>query len=179
MVVVLPLNERGYRLHEVEAPRVGWLGRCVMDTTTLVVGQNVHVGSYSQYFVGKVVRVTSDGVEVQGRRGLMRFDIEGNGCDGNERFRCFAIDTTKLVVGQEVFLKSECYCCEGIVVEVTPEEGVVVRATLQSNITMIGNLLHFDKEGKGRDDEGTYECGAWYIADIGTVRALLVAERLV
>ncbi len=36
-------------------------------------------------------------------------------------------------------------------------------ATVQSNLTRVGDVLHFDHSGKGRDDEGTYECGAWYL----------------
>jgi hypothetical protein len=55
-----------------------------MDTKTLVVGQDVYVRSYTQYFEAKVVKVTSSGVEVQTDCGtLLRFDNEGKECDGN------------------------------------------------------------------------------------------------
>lgn len=57
---------------------------------------------------GKVVKITSDGVDVQTRE------------------------------------------------EVLPSRGLNLRCGMEQ-------LLHFDKDGKGRDDEGTYECGAWYI----------------
>ena len=73
------------------------------------------------------------------------------------------MDTKTLVVGEEVYMFSGCYGCTGEVVEVTPEV-VVVRARVQSNTTALGDLLHFDSNGKGRDDEGTHECGPWYIS---------------
>ena len=59
---------------------------------------------------------------------------------------------------------SEVYTCKGKVIKVTPE-GVEVRATVQSNLTRVGDLLHFDNSGKGRDDEGTHECGAWQLVN--------------
>ena len=74
------------------------------------------------------------------------------------------MDTKTLVVGQEVYLISEVYMCRGKVVEVTPE-GVIVQATVQSNLTRKGDLLRFDKDGKGRDEEGTHECGAWQLVN--------------
>jgi hypothetical protein len=74
------------------------------------------------------------------------------------------MDATKLVVGQEVYMFSEVYTCTGKVIKVTPE-GVEVRATVQSNLTRVGDLLHFDNSGKGRDDEGTHECGAWQLVN--------------
>jgi hypothetical protein len=58
---------------------------------------------------------------------------------------------------------SEVYTCKGKVIKVTPE-GVEFRATVQSNLTLAGDLLHFDSNGKGLDEEGTHECGPWYIA---------------
>ena len=56
------------------------------------------------------------------------------------------------------------YTCAGTVLKVTPE-GVEVMATVQSCLTRTGDLLHFDLSGKGRDDEGTHECGAWNIVN--------------
>jgi hypothetical protein len=73
------------------------------------------------------------------------------------------MDTKTLVVGQDVYMFSEVYTCKGKVIKVTPE-GVEVRATVQSNLTLAGDLLHFDSNGKGHDEEGTHECGPWYIA---------------
>ena len=71
-------------------------------------------------------------------------------------FECGPVlDTTKLVVGQEVSMSSGVYGCEGKVVKVTPD-GVEVQ-------TNYAGLLHFDSKGRGRDDEGTYENGAYYI----------------
>jgi hypothetical protein len=70
------------------------------------------------------------------------------------------MDTKTLVVGQDVYMVSEVYTCAGKVVKVAPE-GVEVQATVQSNLTRVGDLLHFDPNGKGRDDEGTHECGPW------------------
>jgi hypothetical protein len=73
------------------------------------------------------------------------------------------MDTKTLVVGQKVYMTSGRFItCAGEVVKVTPE-GLEVRATVQSNLTTIGDLLHFDKDGKGRDDEGAHESGAWEI----------------
>jgi hypothetical protein len=74
------------------------------------------------------------------------------------------MNTSKLVVGQDVYMFSEVYTCGGKVANVTPD-GVEVRATVQSGLTRVGDLLHFDKDGKGRDDEGTHECGAWQLVN--------------
>jgi hypothetical protein len=67
-----------------------WLGRSgSMDTSKLVVGQEVFVVSGIYYFDGKVVKVTQEGVEVElarnplpGDNVVRRFDIEGKACDG-------------------------------------------------------------------------------------------------
>jgi hypothetical protein len=72
-----------------------------------------------------------------------------------------------LAVGQNVYLLSGCYHCEGKVTKVTPE-GVDV-----------DELLHFDVNGRsyvtelpssydsaGWDGNGTFECGPWYIDDM-------------
>jgi hypothetical protein len=76
------------------------------------------------------------------------------------------MDTTKLVVGQRVALAScGCHGKSGVVVKVTPD-GVEVRAdppkepVWQRTLVDGFEILHFDKEGNGLDDEGTYECGA-------------------
>jgi hypothetical protein len=66
------------------------------------------------------------------------------------------MDTSKLVVGQDVDMVSGCYWNHGKVVKSHPE-GVDVQA-------MYGVILHFDNEGKGRPDgNSTFECGLWYI----------------
>ena len=65
--------------------------------------------------------------------------------------------TKTLVVGQDVYMLSGVYVCKGKVVKVTPS-GVDVHTTDQG-------LLRFDSAGKGNDD-GTYECGPWYIDDM-------------
>jgi len=84
------------------------------------------------------------------------------------------VDTTKLVVGQDVYMDSGCYSNEGKVVKVTPE-GVDVQTD--------NELVHFDANGRSYvtelppsyrstahpaspwrwDGNGTYECGPWYI----------------
>jgi hypothetical protein len=77
------------------------------------------------------------------------------------------LDTSKLVVGQEVYMESGVYCSRGTVVEVTPK-GVVVRdwtwfadGTYRKDI---GTLLKFDINGKGCDP-GTFECGPWELLE--------------
>jgi hypothetical protein len=87
------------------------------------------------------------------------------------------VDTTKLVVGQDVYMSSGCYWNEGKVVKVTPS-GVDVQTAHE--------LLHFDANGRSYVTElppsydstahpmspwrwggnGTYECGPWYIDDM-------------
>ena len=69
------------------------------------------------------------------------------------------MDTTKLVVGQDVFMESGVYSCEGKVVKVTPL-GVEVQ-TYSMGWPL--QLLQFDNEGKGWDGNGTHECGPWRI----------------
>ena len=60
-----------------------------MDTKTLVVGQDVYMDSGCYGCKGKVVKVTPSGVEVQtDSQGLLRFDNEGKGCDGNDTLEC-------------------------------------------------------------------------------------------
>jgi len=115
----------------------------------------------------------------------MRFDNEGEGCCGNgteeeivsdkvnpceqepttDNYRpikgsavaasmVVATTTKKWVVGQNVNLVSGPYGCSGVVVRYMPC-GVEVDTG--------GEILHFDDYGKGRDYEGTFECGPWYI----------------
>ena len=72
------------------------------------------------------------------------------------------MNTKTLEVGQNVNLSSGVYGCQGTVVSVTPSS-VVIEATVQSNLTRVGDALHFDAKGQGNDNEGTFECGPWYI----------------
>jgi hypothetical protein len=69
------------------------------------------------------------------------------------------MDTTKLVVGQEVHMESGVYCSKGNVVEVTPK-GVVVKKWVYSlcgvgSTTGVGGiienspLMYFNTNGKG------------------------------
>jgi hypothetical protein len=82
------------------------------------------------------------------------------------------MDTKTLVVGQDVYLFSGCYWWWGKVVEVTPEGvDVVTREELVQSQGLnlrcgADALLRFNNEGKGRDEDGTYECGAWNIDDM-------------
>jgi len=91
------------------------------------------------------------------------------------------VDTTKLVVGQDVYMSSGCYWNEGKVVKVTPS-GVDVQA-VDERLYSNEQLLHFDANGRsyvtelppsydpkahpaspwGWKGNGTYECGPWYI----------------
>jgi hypothetical protein len=62
-----------------------------MDTKTLVVGQDVSIRSGCYGGKGKVVRVTTSGVDVQTDwigGGLFRFDNDGKGCDGKATYEC-------------------------------------------------------------------------------------------
>jgi hypothetical protein len=82
------------------------------------------------------------------------------------------MDTKTLVVGQDVHIVSGPYFWRGKVVKATPEgvevhtkEELLPSGDLNLRCGM-EQLLHFDNAGKGRDEEGTYECGAWYIDDM-------------
>jgi hypothetical protein len=70
-----------------------------------------------------------------------------------------------LVVGQKVRMTSGCYGCEGRVVDISPSGVVEVQTGVMQNdgTWNADELLHFDNNGKGRDAEGTIECGPWYI----------------
>src|ERR1700740_2199441 len=82
------------------------------------------------------------------------------------------MDTNELVVGQDVHIVSGPYFWWGKVVKVTPEgveiqTGEEIRPCQGLNLRCgMEQLLHFDKDGKTSDEEGTYECGAWYIDDM-------------
>jgi hypothetical protein len=97
------------------------------------------------------------------------------------------VDTTKLVVGQDVYMVSGCYWNEGKVVKVTPSGADVQTGVMQNDGTWNAHeLVHFDKNGRsyvtelpssydstahplspwGWDGNGTYECGPWYIDDM-------------
>lgn len=69
-----------------------------------------------------------------------------------------------LMVGQRVIMVSGLegpYSCDGRVVEIT-DNGITVQ-TFAATTRVPTELLHFDRDGKGREDEGTYECGPWYL----------------
>ena len=58
-----------------------------MDTKTLVVGQDVYICSIGVYIQkGKVVKITSSGVDVQTDNGLFHFDKDGKECNRNEAY---------------------------------------------------------------------------------------------
>jgi hypothetical protein len=60
-----------------------------VDTKALAVGQDVHMVSGWYMQKGKVVKVTSSGVEVQLDKGsyLIRFDTNGKACDSSDIYR--------------------------------------------------------------------------------------------
>ncbi len=64
------------------------------------------------------------------------------------------MDTQTLRVDQEVILASGIYSNLGNVVKVTAK-GVEVQT--------LDELLQFDNAGKGHDEDGTPECGPYYI----------------
>jgi hypothetical protein len=64
------------------------------------------------------------------------------------------MDTKTLMVGREVILASGIYSKLGKVVKVTAD-GVEVQT--------LDELLQFDNAGKGHDEDGTPECGPYYI----------------
>jgi len=75
------------------------------------------------------------------------------------------MDTTKLVVGQEVYMSSGIWADRGIVVKIT-QEGAEVFSTFG------GDLLRFFADGCGWDVDGTYECGAWELSDDSLTRSM-------
>jgi hypothetical protein len=78
------------------------------------------------------------------------------------------MDTKALVVGQDVYMLSGVYLCKGKVVKITPLS-VDVQTTSEG-------LLRFDSYGKGCD-EGTHECGPWYIDDIPFAERTALCEQ--
>jgi hypothetical protein len=78
------------------------------------------------------------------------------------------MDTKKLVVGQEVTMTSGCYSRDGKVVRVTWLGAEVQTGVMQNDGTWNADeVLHFNRRGKGRDEEGTYECGPYFIDEKG------------
>jgi hypothetical protein len=98
------------------------------------------------------------------------------------------MDTTKLKVGQDVYMVSGPYRTTGIVLKVT-RSGVEVLASLDVAYTSRGKIIHktrevwrFDSKGKACDSRGTgmfepgpwenggipgtLECGAWILDDM-------------
>lgn len=158
-----------------------------LDTTKLVVGQDVYVRCGKQYREGNVVKVIPDGVEVvkatpdgvddvyraevqtRWSAGPLRFDKYGNGVgDGIYGvFECVvSTDTKKLVVGQVVHMFAGIYGCDGKVVKVTPSGAEVYHA---NDGCTINTILHFYANGFSWDDDGTFEYGPWYIAPVQEV----------
>jgi hypothetical protein len=83
------------------------------------------------------------------------------------------MDTTKLVVGQDLFIHSgPAWHYKGKVINVTPS-GVEVQVpnktfeleklTTGASVTLPGNVVRFD--GAGTCECGTRECGPWLIDD--------------
>jgi hypothetical protein len=70
------------------------------------------------------------------------------------------MDTSKLVVGQQVELVSGAYSMPGTVASVTPD-ALEVRTDWPWF-----PILHFDGEGNGKWGEGTADGGDWYLADL-------------
>jgi len=63
----------------------------MVDTKTLVVGQDVSISSGGFYYNrGKVVEVSPSGVgvHVPNMGCVLRFDSEGKGCDANQTPEC-------------------------------------------------------------------------------------------
>ena len=75
------------------------------------------------------------------------------------------MDTTKLVVGQEVYMSSGIWASRGIVVKITPEGAEVFSISG-------GDLLRFYADGRGWEVDGTYDCGPWELSDDSLTRGL-------
>jgi hypothetical protein len=81
------------------------------------------------------------------------------------------MDTTKLAVGQEVFVVSGCYYSDGWVVKVTPEGVEVQLASKHLHIGLDNKpiwqtMFRFDAEGKACDGFRTGEYGPYIIDDM-------------
>ena len=75
------------------------------------------------------------------------------------------MDTTKLVVGHEVFVVSGCYYSDGKVVKVTPE-GVEVQLARNPLPGAAKAILQFDTKGEALNGIDTAECGPYVIDDM-------------
>jgi hypothetical protein len=110
-----------------------------IDIKTLVAGQDDYLllPPYPYWFCGgrgKVVNVTSSGVDVQTAGELLRFDTNN--------IPVFIVGQTTLVVGQDVDVAySQRKDRRGKVVKVTPDAVEV----------QVADLLQFDKDGKETD----------------------------
>jgi hypothetical protein len=107
----------------------------MMDTTKLVVGQDVYMFNdhYPYWFCGqrgKVVKVTPEGVDVQTAGELLRFDTNN--------IPVFIVGQTTLVVGQDVDVA---YC------QRKDRKGKVVKATPSGVEVQVADLLRFDNDG--------------------------------
>jgi len=96
---------------------------------------------------------------------ILQFDSNGWGYDGERKVECCPVrDTTKLVVGQEVFVVSGVYYSNGKVVKVTPE-GVEVQLARNPLAGIKESIWQFDTKGMARDYRrvGTAEYGPYII----------------
>jgi hypothetical protein len=75
------------------------------------------------------------------------------------------MDTTKLVVGQEVFVVSGCYYSDGKVVKVT-QEGVEVQLASNPLPGASKAVWQFDTKGEALNGIGTAECGLYIMDDM-------------
>jgi len=102
-----------------------------VDTKTLVVGQDVYVvcGRYG-YQKGKVLKISSSGVEVQTAGEPLRFDTNN--------IPVFIVGQTTLVVGQDVDVA---YC------QRKDRKGKVVKVTPTDVEVEVADLLQFDNDG--------------------------------
>lgn len=144
-----------------------------MDTTKLVVGQEVSIACGDCVYKVEVVEVTPKGGVIvrTSSGGLLRFDSNGKGWYIEETLDCpgpwFLEDEAKasLVVGQEVFVVSGCYYSNGKVVKVT-QEGVEVQLARNPLPGPDNVVWQFDTKGKALDGVGTAEYGPYLLDDM-------------
>jgi hypothetical protein len=79
------------------------------------------------------------------------------------------MDTTKLVVGQELWANSGVTDIKVKVVKITPEGFVHVEPEVEPEMWDThpwndNGLIHFDREGISRDGTGTFEGGLWELS---------------
>jgi hypothetical protein len=93
------------------------------------------------------------------------------------------MNTKTLVAGQDVYIVSGPYFWRGKVVKAT-QEGVEVQTREEvlpnGDLNLrcgIEQLLRFDNAGTARGEEGTYECGAWYIDDMPFAERTALLEQ--